>query len=91
MRHQRQHAVRSTPGPAIRDPVAVSAAALGRRSSGHDVLVPANTFFATAAVVAAGAAGSVDCDPATMVDPSAMSAPSDPRPSGSWSCTSAAS
>jgi dTDP-4-amino-4,6-dideoxygalactose transaminase len=43
-------------------------AALGQPVEGREVLVPANTFFATAAaVVAAGARPKfVDCDPATM-------------------------
>jgi perosamine synthetase len=71
--HGAKHAVAVNSGTSAIEIPLRSMAALGQPVDGREVLVPANTFFATAAaVVAAGARPKfVDCDPATMaVDPS---------------------
>ena len=70
--HGAKHAVAVNSGTSAIEIPLRALAALGQPVDGRDVLVPANTFFATAAaVVAAGARPKfVDCDPATMaVDP----------------------
>jgi len=69
-RHGARHAIAVNSGTSA---IEIPLRALG--VEGKEVLVPANTFFATAAgVIAAGARPRfVDCDPATMaVDPAAV-------------------
>ena len=80
--HGAKHAVAVNSGTSAIEIPLRALAALGQPVDGREVLVPANTFFATAAaVVAAGARPQfVDCDPATMaVDPSRRRAPRSDR------------
>jgi dTDP-4-amino-4,6-dideoxygalactose transaminase len=75
--HGAKHAVAVNSGTSAIEIPLRAMSALGRSVEGREVLVPANTFFATAAaVVAAGARPKfVDCDPATMaVDPEDVAA-----------------
>src|SRR6476620_1084605 len=66
--HGAKHAIAVNSGTSAIEIPLRAMAALGHPVEGREVLVPANTFFATAAaVVAAGARPKfVDCDPATM-------------------------
>ncbi|HEX2383220.1 MAG TPA: DegT/DnrJ/EryC1/StrS family aminotransferase [Acidimicrobiales bacterium] len=66
--HGAKHAVAVNSGTSAIEIPLRALAALGRPVEGREVLVPTNTFFATAAaVVAAGARPKfVDCEPATM-------------------------
>jgi dTDP-4-amino-4,6-dideoxygalactose transaminase len=83
--HGAKHAVAVNSGTSAIEVPLRSMAALGHPVEGREVLVPANTFFATAAaVVAAGARPKfVDCDPATMaVDPDDVTAAIGPDTAG---------
>ena len=75
--HGAKHAIAVNSGTSSIEIPLRALAAQGRDVTGKQVLVPANTFFATAAgVIAAGAVPKfVDCDPATLaVDPAALAA-----------------
>src|SRR5436190_3096815 len=83
--HGAAHAVAVSSGTSAIEISLRSLAAIGHPVDGREVLVPANTFFATAAaVVAAGARPRfVDCDPATMAaDPEAVRAAIGPDTAG---------
>src|SRR5262245_32002549 len=83
--HGAKHAVAVNSGTSAIEIPLRAMAALGRPVDGREILVPANTFFATAAaVVAAGARPKlVDCDPATMaVDPSDVASAIGPDTAG---------
>jgi dTDP-4-amino-4,6-dideoxygalactose transaminase len=83
--HGAKHAIAVNSGTSAIEIPLRALAALGRPVEGREVLVPANTFFATAAaVVAAGAVPKfVDCDPTTMaVDPADVSAAIGPNTAG---------
>ena len=79
-RHQVQHAIAVASGTSALEIVLRAVGVAGR-----EVLVPANTFFATAAaVIAAGATPRfVDCDPATMaLDPASVAGAARPADGG---------
>lgn len=83
--HRTKHAVAVNSGTSAIEIPLRALAAKGSPVEGREVLVPANTFFATAAaVIAAGARPKfVDCDPATMAaDPESVRAAIGPDTAG---------
>jgi len=83
--HGARHAVAVNSGTSAIEIPLRAMAALGRPVDGREVLVPTNTFFATAAaVVASGARPKfVDCDPVTMAaDPNDVDAAIGPETAG---------
>lgn len=83
--HGARHAIAVNSGTSSIEIPLRALAAKGSPVDGKEVLVPANTFFATAAaVIAAGATPKfVDCDPATMAaDPESVRAAIGPDTAG---------
>ncbi len=83
--HGAKHAIAVNSGTSAIEIPLRALSATGRSVEGKEVLVPANTFFATAAaVIAAGARPKfVDCDPATMaIAPDAAEAAIGPDTAG---------
>src|SRR3954454_18488042 len=83
--HGAKHAVAVSSGTSAIEISLRALASIGHPVAGREVLVPANTFFATAAaVVASGAIPRfVDCDPATMAaDPESVRAAIGPETAG---------